>query len=132
MAADAQQREGGEARAERRLSLDLRFPTALAPGELFSVHVVVEDVGEADARAPLLYETELTDLAFAADGSLAPLWVAIPASAAIDTAVTPAIRVHVDRGQTGTLKQGDFVNPAIVPLPNGMEAHCAVPLVEVR
>jgi hypothetical protein len=132
MVEDAHERAGVVARAERRVSLDLRFPSALAPGEVFTVRVIVEDVGEADVRAPLLYEAVFTDVTLEADGSLARLRMSIPASAEIDTAMTPAIRVHVARGQTGTLEQGDFINPAIVPLPDAMEARCNIPLVEVR
>ncbi|MFN3592555.1 MAG: hypothetical protein ACK4TG_10250 [Thermaurantiacus sp.] len=116
--------------AERRLTLDMRLPSPTAPGEKVSVHVVVEDVGEADARAPQLYAAELTDIEIGADGVFG-IELAIPASADVEQAMAPAIRVHVDRGQTGTLTEGDFINPAIVPLPDATDAHCDVPLVEV-
>ncbi len=115
----------------RRLTLDLRFPRQPAISGPVSVHVVVEDVGEADAHAPRLYETEVTGLSIGPDGQVAPLELSIPESAAIAGAVAPAIRVHVDRGATGTMTAGDFINPAIVPLPSEAGAKCDVPLVEV-
>jgi hypothetical protein len=118
--------------AAQRLRLALRFPGKPALEGRVSVHVVVEDVGEADARAPTLFETEVRELAIGPDGSIAPLEVAIPATEAIARAMAPAIRVHVDRGATGTLTEGDFINPAIVRLPDAEEAHCDVALVEVR
>jgi hypothetical protein len=114
---------------ERRVTLDLQFPDQARLAGKVSVHVVVEDVGEADAAAPLLYETEVHELSIGPDGKIEPIELRIPD---VGGAIEPAIRVHVDQGATGTLTEGDFINPARLRLPDGKAAHCDVPLVEIR
>lgn len=114
---------------ERRLTLNLQFPEPPSLAGRVSVHVVVEDVGEADAPAPVLYETEVHDLVIGLDGNVEPFELAIPD---VGDAVEPAIRVHVDQGATGTLTEGDYINTARLRLPDAGQAHFDVPLVEIR
>lgn len=114
---------------KRLLTLQLQFPEPPSLAGRFSVHVVVEDVGEADAPAPVLYKTEVHELAIGPDGQVEPFELAIPD---VGNAVEPAIRVHVDQGATGTLTEGDFINPARLRLPDAGQAHCDVPLVKIR
>lgn len=126
---DEDQRVPAGEKGARRLTLDLVFPTRSDTTEPLSVRVVVEDISEADAHAPILFETEVHDLEFRSGGSVATFAIALPD---IKGAVEPAIRIHVARGATGKIAAGDFINPGVVRLPDGEDAHCAVSLVEVR
>ena len=113
----------------RRLTLELALPRAVDAADELNVHVVVEDIAEADGRAIVLFETHVPAPEVRPDGSLAPLHIDLPD---IPNAIEPAIRVHVDRGATGTMTIGDFVNTSIVRLPEGQDPVSAIQLTEVR
>jgi hypothetical protein len=119
---------GSPEKGVRRLTLDLDFPRLLDTGASFSIHVVVEDIAEADSLAPVLFETEIRKLEIRPDGTVVPLVIDLPE---ID-GEEPAIRVHVNQGVTGSISAGDFVNPAVVRLPKERDVICAVRLIEVR
>ena len=126
---DERDTSGRRSDGSRRLTLELALPRAVRAEDDLVVHVVVEDIGEADGRATVLFETELPAPEVRPDGSFGPLHIDIPD---IPDAIEPAIRVHVDLGATGTVTVGDFVNPSIVRLPEGPDPVSAVPLTEVR
>jgi hypothetical protein len=119
---------GSPEQGARRLTLDLDFSRLPDPRAPLSVHVIVEDIAEADALAPVLFETETRKLEIRPDGTVAPLVVDLPEIKGEE----PAIRVHVDLGATGIISAGDFINSAVVWLPREPDAHCKVPLIEVR
>ncbi len=112
----------------RRLTIDLALPRPVDPTAPRRVHVVIEDVGEADGPAPVLFEADV-EARVEPDGSLAPLEVDLPA---IPDAVEPAVRVHVDEGSTGAMTMGDFINPALVRLPQGPRPVVDMSMTELR
>lgn len=114
----------GRAGTEHRVTLELDLPP-LDGGAV--VHVVVEDVAEADAPAPELWRTDVQDLRVSADGTTR-VEVDLPTFTA---ARQPALSVHVDRTGSGSLAVGDYINPAVVPLPAPGQDRCHVPLVEI-
>lgn len=112
----------------RRLTIELALPRPVDPTMPRRLHIVVEDVGEADAAAPVLFETDV-DAIVQPDGSIAAFEVELPA---IPDAAQPAVRVHVDEGSTGALETGDFVNPALVRLPQGPRPVVDMSMTELR
>lgn len=115
-------------RRGRSVTLELELPRPVELDRTRRVHVVVEDVAEADGRAKVLYETDVSP-ALTDEGTFAPIELDVPA---IGGAVEPVIRVHVDEGATGTMTVGDFVNPGIVRLPDEPRSVVAVPMTELR
>lgn len=113
--------------AERRLTLALDFPHRLDRSRPLCVHVVIEDVSEADAAAPVLYETAIREPAPGPNGTLAPFTIDLPEIGGRE----PAIRIHVDLDATDNITKGDFINVVRVGLPNQKEARCNVRLVEI-
>lgn len=124
------EQDGSEANGGgRRVELDLALPRPIDPAGTRRVHVVVEDISRADGRATVLYETEVDSPPVRSDGSLDPIRVDLPD---LPPAVEPAIRVHVDEGATGAMTTGDFINPAVVRLPDGPQSVVDVSMTELR
>jgi hypothetical protein len=113
----------------RRLRLDLIFPPLADSLEDIVVHVIVEDLGEADAPAPLLHRRDFPSLRIGQERLVQTLELDLPDLA---TAALPVIRVHVDRSGSGAIRAGDFINPEIVEVPAAGQERCRIPLVEVR
>jgi hypothetical protein len=112
-----------------QLKLDLIFPPLAGDLAGAVIHIYVEDVGEADAPAPLYAKAEFTDVRVARDAGKLTLHVDLPD---LHDALRPAIRVHVDTSRTGAMSSGDFINPAIVDVPAGGRGPCRVELLQIR
>jgi hypothetical protein len=116
------------------LTLVLRFPPLARDLSGVAVHVVVEDVGEADVSAPRLGGADFTGLEVSRALGRLQLELDLPD---LSGALTPAIRVHVDRSGAGRVAVGDFINPSIVEVPREVTEKLAadgvaIELTEVR
>jgi putative lipoprotein len=112
-----------------RLILDLRFPPLSADLANAVVHLTVEDVGEADAPARVLFERDFTHIRVSREDRTVRIECDLPD---LRGAVRPAIRLHVDTSGTGTITPGDFINPAIVDVSSGVRRTGLIELVQVR
>jgi hypothetical protein len=112
-----------------QLELDLIFPPLAGDLAGAIVHVYIEDVGEADAPAPLYAQSQYTNVQMARDAGKLTLHVDLPD---LRAAIRPAIRVHVDTSRTGTMSPGDFINPAIVDVPVDRRGPCRIELMQIR
>lgn len=112
-----------------QLQLDLIFPPLAGDLAGADVHVYIEDVGEADAPAPLYAQSKFTNVQIARDAGQLTLHVDLPD---LRAAIRPAIRVHVAISRTGTMRPGDFINPAIVDVPADSRGTCRIELVQIR
>jgi hypothetical protein len=112
-----------------RLALELRFPPLDRDLEGVVIHVVIEDVGEADAPAPRLGGADVTGKTIRRDDGRLRLDLPLPDLAG---AAVPAVRIHVDRTGAGRIAVGDFVNPSRAELPADLAAPLRIELVEVR
>jgi hypothetical protein len=112
-----------------RLRLELRFPPLARDLHGVAVHVIVEDVGEADAPASRLGGADFTGRVIRRDDGRLSLELPLPDLTGADV---PAVRVHVDRTGSGRITVGDFVNPSRVELFADRTAPLRIDLVEVR
>jgi putative lipoprotein len=112
-----------------RVRLDLDLPPGDAPPAEAVVHVIVEDVGEADVPAPPLLRRDFTGIRIDRHGAAPSLDLELPD---LSGAITPAIRVHVDRSGSGAIEPGDLINAQRVEVPAAGQDRCRVPLIEVR
>jgi hypothetical protein len=112
-----------------QLRLELHFPPLARDLEDVVVHVVVEDVGEADAPAPRLGGADVTGKTIRRSDGRLSLELPLPDLAG---AAVPAVRIHVDRTGAGRIAVGDFVNPSRAELPADLAAPLRIELVEVR
>jgi hypothetical protein len=119
----------GQQLTPRHLTLELAFPPLAADLDGVAVHVSIEDVGEADAPARLLLRRDFRPVRVPRDARKATLEIAVPD---LGDVARPAIRVHVDRNGAGAIRPGDFINPAIVEVPDDARRPCRIDLVEVR
>jgi hypothetical protein len=119
----------GQRTIPRRLILELAFPPLAADLDGVAVHVRIEDVGEADAPARLLLQRDFRLVRVSRDARKAALEIDIPD---LGNVALPAIRVHVDLSGAGAIRPGDFINPAIVEVPDDARRPCRIGLVEVR
>ena len=119
----------GQGTTPRHLKLELAFPPLAADLDGVAVHVRIEDVGEADAPARLLLQRDFRAVRVARDVRKVTLGIDIPD---LGDVALPAIRVHVDRTSAGAIRPGDFINPAIVEVPDDTRRPCRIGLVEVR
>jgi hypothetical protein len=122
-------RRAGRKSTPRHLTLDLAFPPLTAGLDGVAVHVQVEDVGESDAPARLLLQRDFPDVRVARTARRATLEIDIPD---LGDAALPAIRVHVDLTGAGAIRPGDFINPAMVEVPDDAQRPCRIDLIEVR
>lgn len=112
-----------------RVLLELHFPPLPADLDGVSIHVTVEDVGEADVRAPELGRADFTGIRVPRSTACAAVPIELPD---LRGAAVPALRVHVDIAGGGRVQSGDFVNPSIVAVPRFRTDTCRIDLVEVR
>jgi putative lipoprotein len=111
------------------LVLVLEAPPGADPIGQAVVHVVVEDVGEADAPAPTLLRRDFVGIPIDGVDASTHLELSLPN---LSGAITPAVRIHVDRSGSGAIEPGDLINTARVEIPLAGERRCVVQLVEVR
>ncbi len=112
-----------------RVTLELHFPPLPADLDGVTVHVTVEDVGEADVRAPRLGHADFTGVRVPRSTACAAIAIDLPD---LRGAAVPALRVHVEKAGGGRVQPGDFVNPSIVEVPPNRTGTCRIDLVEVR
>lgn len=112
-----------------QLEIDLMFPPLSADLSDVVVHVWVEDIGEADAPAPAFLEQRFANINVSRHVRTARLKIELPD---LHDAMRPAVRVHVDASGTGTMTSGDYINPAVVDVPEEADASCQVELIQIR
>lgn len=77
------------------------------------VRVVLEDVSEADAPAPVVGRWLFSGQSIAAGPAMIEVGID---PGTIDRPADTSVRVHVDVDRSGTLTAGDFVSTAVQPL----------------
>jgi hypothetical protein len=112
-----------------RLVLQLLFPPLTADLTNAVVRVSVEDVGEADAPAQVFAQKDYANISVTRDSGRTMLELDLPD---LREAIHPAIRVHVDTTGSNRIEVGDFLNPAIVDVPDQDRGIVPIALIQIR
>jgi putative lipoprotein len=112
-----------------QLELDLIFPPLSTDLSDVVVHVWIEDIEQVDAPAPAFLEQKFTNTNVSRHVRTVRLKIDLPD---LRDAMRPAVRIHVDTSGTGTMTSGDYINPAVVDVPDDTDAPCRVELMQIR